>query len=157
MQCPYEGESLRVLFSAGLGTACNTPREYGPHWDGFANRYGIRFTGLITSKTMEASFGSGLGEDPRYFPALDKPFKERISHLFVITVMATRRDGQLRPADARFIAYASGNFLSNTWRAEIVSDTSHALARTGYGFLGKIASNTSKEFWPDAKKYIFKG
>ena len=73
-----------------------------------------------------------------------------------MTVMATRRDGQLRPAYARFIAYPSSNFLSNTWRADSASDSSHALARTGYGFLGKIATNTLKEFWPDAKKHIFK-
>jgi hypothetical protein len=154
---PFEPENLlRGLFSAGLGTASNTPREYGPHWDGFAKRYGMRFTGVITSKTMEAGLGAIWGEDPRYVPARDKPFRERIGHIFVMTVMATRRDGQLRPAYARFIAYPSSNFLSNTWRVDSVSDTSHALARTGYGFLGKIATNTLKEFWPDAKKNIFK-
>ena len=144
--------------------ACSAPvwarqlftREYGPHWDGFAKRYGMRFTGVITSKTIEAGLGAIWGEDPRYVPALDKPFKERVGHIFVMTVMATRRDGHLRPAYARFIAYPSSNFLSNTWRVESVSDTSHALARTGYGFLGKIATNALKEFWPDAKKYIFK-
>src|SRR6516225_5579448 len=91
----FEPESLvRGLFSAGLGTAYNTPREYGPHWDGFAKRYGMRFTGVITSKTMEAGLGAIWGEDPRYVPALDKPFKERVGHIFVMTVMATRRDGQ---------------------------------------------------------------
>jgi len=66
---PFEPESLlRGLFSAGWGTAANTPREYGPHWDGFAKRYGMRFTGLITSKNMEAGLGAIWGEDPRYVP-----------------------------------------------------------------------------------------
>jgi len=114
---PFEPENLlRGLFSAGLGTASNTPREYGPHWDGFAKRYGMRFTGVITSKTMEAGLGAIWGEDPRYVPARDKPFRERIGHIFVMTVMATRRDGQLRPAYARFIAYPSSWMTSSLRR-----------------------------------------
>src|SRR5215472_18855898 len=64
---PFEPENLlRGLFSAGLGTANNTPREYGPHWDGFAKRFGMRFTGVITSKTMEAGLGAMWGYAPRY-------------------------------------------------------------------------------------------
>src|SRR5215467_5676639 len=66
------------------------------------------------------------------FGTKSKPFKERTRLHFIRTVMATRRDGQLRSAYARFNAYSSSNFLSNTWRAESVSDTS-ALTWTGYG------------------------
>jgi len=57
----------------------------------------MRFTGVTTSKAMEAGLGAIWGEDPRYVPARDKPFRGRIGHIFVMTVMATRRDGQLRP------------------------------------------------------------
>src|SRR5262245_8846643 len=51
---PFEPENLlRGLFSAGLGTASNTPREHGPHWDGFAKSDGKRVTGRSTSEAME--------------------------------------------------------------------------------------------------------
>src|ERR1035437_11109964 len=33
--------------SAGLGTAFNNPPEYGPHWEGFGKRYGMRLTGGV--------------------------------------------------------------------------------------------------------------
>jgi hypothetical protein len=36
------------LFSAGFGAAINSPHEYGPHWDGFAQRYGMHLTAFST-------------------------------------------------------------------------------------------------------------
>ena len=63
-------ESLAAgTFSAGFGTARNRPEEYGPHWDGFGKRYGIRLTGVATSHAIEGAMGSLWGEDPRYFRA----------------------------------------------------------------------------------------
>jgi len=37
------------VISAAWGTAFNNPEEYGPHWGGFAKRYGMRLTGISTS------------------------------------------------------------------------------------------------------------
>src|ERR1700760_2154394 len=54
------------LVSAGFGTLTNRPREYGPHWEGFGDRYGMRLTGVVTSNAMEAGLGALWGEDPRY-------------------------------------------------------------------------------------------
>ncbi len=50
-------ESLTAgLFSAGWGTLFNKPKTYGPHWEGFGDRYGMRLTGIVTSNTMEAGW-----------------------------------------------------------------------------------------------------
>jgi bacillopeptidase F (M6 metalloprotease family) len=69
-------ESLAAgMFTAGFGTAINRPQEYGTHWDGYAKRYGIRFTGISTGNAMEAAFGSLWGEDPRYFRATGQSFR----------------------------------------------------------------------------------
>ncbi len=62
------------LFAAGFGTARDAPHEYGPHWEGFGKRYGMRLTGVSTGNAMEASLGSLWGEDPRYFRAAGLPF-----------------------------------------------------------------------------------
>jgi hypothetical protein len=54
------------VFSAGWGTLLNVPNEYGPRWEGFGKRYGMRLTGLSVSNAMEAGFGALWGEAPRY-------------------------------------------------------------------------------------------
>jgi hypothetical protein len=143
-------------FTAAWGTAFNFPEEYGPHWDGFAKRYGMRFTGVAASNTMEAGLGALWGEDPDYFPSPDRGFGSRVRHIFWMSVMAPRRNGHLEPAYARLIAYPASNFLSNTWRVSSEATTGHALARTGYAFLGKIGSNAFAEFWPSLRRAVFR-
>lgn len=143
------------LFSAGLSTARNNPAEYGPHWDGFGKRYGMRLTGVSTGNAMEAGLGSLWGEDPRYFRAIGEPFKGRVKNILVMTFAARRPDGNLAPAYARFVGNVGNNFLSNTWRAESDSSVGDACFRVAVGVLGKMGGNAFSEFWPDARKYIF--
>jgi hypothetical protein len=47
-----------------LGTLYNSPHEYGAHWTGFGECYGMRLTGISVSNGMEASLGAAWGEDP---------------------------------------------------------------------------------------------
>ena|SRR5882724_479777 len=141
---------------AGIGTGRDIPVEYGPHWDGFAKRYGMRFTGVAASNTIEAGLGAIWGEDPRYVRNPNLPFQRRVGHVFLLTLAARDRHGNLMPAYARYIAIPGNNFLSNTWRVSSDSTTSAALTRTGYGVLGKITSNAWTEFWPDVKRIVFR-
>lgn len=147
---------LTGTFSAAIGTGRDNPEEYGPHWDGFAKRYGMRFTGIASSNTIEAGLGALWGEDPRYVRDQNLPFKRRIGNVFLLSFAARNRQGKLIPAYARYIAIPGNNFLSNTWRVSSEATTSAALTRTGYGVLSEIASNAWTEFWPDAKRIVFK-
>jgi hypothetical protein len=52
------------IVSAAWGTALNKPKEYGPHWEGFGKRYGMRLTGVATGNAIEAELGGLWGEDP---------------------------------------------------------------------------------------------
>jgi hypothetical protein len=150
-------ESLAAgTFSAGFGTARNRPEEYGPHWDGFGKRYGTRLTGVATSHAIEGAMGSLWGEDPRYFRANGQPFKGRIKNVVVMTFEARQPDGSLAPAYARYLGNAGSNFISNTWRADSASSAGDAGVRILLGFAGKMGSNAFAEFWPDARKYIFR-
>src|SRR5882724_6265660 len=65
------------LFTAAIGTATNSPREYGPHWEG----YGIRLSGVSSSNAMEAELGALWGEDPKYYPMTGRDIKGRIGYL----------------------------------------------------------------------------
>jgi hypothetical protein len=143
------------VFTAGFGTALDRPKEYGPHWGGFADRFGIRMTGIVTGNAMEASVGALWGEDPRYFRVPDQPFKARLVHVVRLTFVARRPDGNFEPAYARYIAISGNNFLSNTWRVHSEANTEDALLRTAEGFAGRMAANAFEEFWPDIKRYAF--
>jgi hypothetical protein len=156
LQSTLGPESLAAgLFSAGWGTGFDSPKEYGPHWEGFGDRYGMRLSGLAASNTMEAGLGAIWGEDPRYVRDQGAPFGHRLGHAAKMTFMAEDRNGNVMPAYARFIAIPGSNFLSNTWRPESDSTVDRALIRTGLGFLGRFGGNTFDEFWPDVRQKLF--
>jgi hypothetical protein len=142
------------LFTAGFGTAFDRPKEYGPHWGGFADRYGMRMTGIVTGNAMEASIGALWGEDPRYFRVPDQRFKRRVANVVRQTFVARQSDGSFEPAYARYIAFAGNNFLSNQWRVESEANNQDALLRTAEGFAGRMAANAFEEFWPDVKTHV---
>jgi hypothetical protein len=143
------------LFAAGFGTALDRPQEYGPHWGGFADRYGMRMTGIVTGNAMEAGVGYVLREDPRYFRVEDQPFKDRLRNVVRLTFVARKNNGSYGPAYARYVAIAGNNFLSNSWRVQSESNVHDALLRTAEGFAGRMAVNAFEEFWPDVKKRAF--
>lgn len=147
------------LFVAGFGTARDRPKEYGPHWEGYGKRYGIRLTGISTGNAMEASIGAIWGEDPRYraYRRPSDPFKNRVQRVVIMTFLSHDRNGNLMPAYARYIAMPGNNFLSNTWRADSEANTSSAIFRTFWGFLGLMGRNAYDEFWPDVQRRIFHG
>jgi len=143
-----------VIFS-GYGTAVNKPREDGPHWGGFAERYGVRLTGIATSNVTEASLGTLWGEDPRYKSARGKNFGARAASVVEQTFITRRRDGHFAPAYARYMAIPGSNFLSNTWRPDSEADSYHAGIRTLEGFGGVLGGNTWSEFWPSIHDRLF--
>jgi hypothetical protein len=142
--------------SAAWGTAFNLPKEYGPHWDGFGKRYGMRLTGVSTGNAIEAGLGAAWGEDPRYFRVPDRPFGARVKFVITSTFTAPGPDGQWRPAYARYVATVGNNFLSNTWRERSESGVGDAAIRCLTGFAARMAGNAFAEFWPDVKSKVFR-
>jgi hypothetical protein len=147
------------IFGAMVGSAINTgtdsPFEYGPHFDGFAKRFGIDMAGSGVQNTMEISLGSLWHSDPNYYRVPEKPFGGRLKNVVVRTFESRRSDGRFGPSYARFMAIPGSNFLSNTWRADSEADTPHALYRTGEAFGVRMGVNAFDEFWPDIKSRVF--
>ena len=138
------------LFSSALGTAVDTPSEYGPHWDGFAKRYGMRLTGISTGNAIEATAGAAWQEDPRYFSVNQRPFGSRVKNIVDLTFRSYRADRERHLAYARYAGNVGNNFLPNNWRAQSEADWQHALLRTAEGFGVRALSNTFREFLPQA-------
>jgi hypothetical protein len=142
------------LAYSGYDTAKNEPVEYHGTWSGFGKRVGIRLSQTATSNVMEAGLGGFWGEDPRYFRSYSQPFKGRVKNVVISTFLTHSRDGQFMPAYARFIAIPGSNFISNTWRADSEANTSQALQRTAWGFVGQMGKNAFLEFWPDFHRRV---
>ena len=142
--------------SAALSTATDSPSEYGPQWDGFAKRYGMRLTGVSTGNAMEASLGAIWGEDPRYFRSPNRAFGARVKYVISSAFAAPDRNGRFRPAYARFAGNVGNNFLSNTWRADSEANASSAALRCLYGVLEEMGDHGLTEFWPDVRKRVWK-
>jgi len=125
------------------------PKEYGPHWEGFGKRYGMRLTGISTGNAMEAGLGALWDENPRYVRLDRGSILARIAFCLKMTVAAqSANKDELGPAYARYIAIVGSNFISNTWRAGSEADAPHAGIRIGLGFAGRAGSNAFEEFWP---------
>jgi hypothetical protein len=139
------------LVSAAWGTLFDSPREYGPHWDGLGERYGMRLTGVIPGNAIEAGFGTLWGEDPRYPKAVGQPFRRRVGQVVKMTFLAQTAERGTMPAYARYMGTVGNNFLSNAWREPSEADAQHALERVALGFLGRMASNAFAEFWPSVQ------
>lgn len=136
------------IFSAAIGTAVDRPPEYGPHWNGFAQRYGMRLTGVVTSDAMEDGLGALWGEDPRYFHTVHHAFGERVNNIADLTFRAYGKDGQRHLAYARFLAIIGSNFLSSTWRAKSQDNWRSSVIRSGEGFGSRAISDAFSEFVP---------
>lgn len=143
------------LVTSAFGTALDRPKEYGPGWPGFGERFGIRLSGVSTSNTMEASVGALWGEDPRYFRVPEESFGARLRNVTKQTFLARRRNGNFAPAYARFVAIPGSNFLSNTWRPDSEANNHDAVLRTLEGFAGRMSANAFEEFWPDVTAHLF--
>jgi hypothetical protein len=142
---------------AALSTLNDSPKEAGSHWSGMGERYGVAVSTNGLSNGIEAGLGAAWGEDPRYFrSAGGTPFKGRLGHIMKWTVMAPNREGEMRPAYARYVAFTSSSFISNAWREPSDTTTRAELSRVALAFVGRMGSNTFDEFWPDFKRKMFR-
>ena len=138
--------------TSAWSTAINEPDEYGPHWDGYAKRIGLRAASGATGTMMEASIGALWNEDPRYERAAGQPVSKRLGHVFAMTFLARDQNGRLMPAYARYISVPGNSYLSNLWRPDSETDARHTAVRIPMSFLNRAVGNLVTEFWPDATK-----
>ncbi len=149
-------ESLLVAgpIVSGWGTAFNRPHEYGPGWEGFGQRYGVRLLQVSADHAIEGSVGSLWGEDPRYYRTVNQPFKKRVVNILDLTVRAYRSDGERHIAYARLTADVSSNFLANTWLPDSVNDWQAAAWRSVTGLGSRAAGNAAREFLPEVMRWL---
>jgi hypothetical protein len=106
--------------------------------------------------TVQFGVGAALREDPRYFPSGRRGVLRRAWHAVTFVFVPRNDHGGRTVGAARIAGTLSAGFVSNAWYPERLSDTSHALSRTGISLGGEAAVNLFHEFWPDIKRAVFR-
>jgi hypothetical protein len=143
-------------FSSAIATGTNEPPEYGPHWEGFGKRIGLRMSTGATGLFLEAAVGSLWDEDPRYHRSHGLSVGGRLWHVAKMSVMATNEEGEVVPAYARYMTVPANSFLTNAWRPDSHATADRAARRISLAFVDRIIGNAFVEFWPAMMKPFHK-
>ena len=142
----WKSLGVGVILSAWR-IALNSPKEWGGTWEGFGKRFGTRQAGVTMSNSFEAALGAIWGEDPRYLPSRRQGFWPRTGYALKTALLAHNRNGNLKPAYARYTGIVGSNFITNAWRPPSENNWDDALVRSGWGISGRMLSNLFNEFW----------
>ncbi len=144
------------VIAASWNTAWNSPEEWEQGWSGWGKRYLQREADVAISNSMEAGLGALWGEDPRYIPSGRKGIWPRARYAMKTVLLAQRPDGRLAPAWGRYAANTLNNVIENAWLPPSATTARSTTVRSVNGFLGRLVGNLWDEFWPDARRLVFK-
>jgi hypothetical protein len=135
-------------------TYTNRPDEWGPGWEGFGKRYGMRLVNNSVTNGLENSAGAIWKEDPRYFRLGQGPLRHRVRHAFMRTWMSRYGDGEYRFGAAKAIGLVGGAFAQKMWMPDSVTSNRDCLIRIGGGYSSRFLSNIVREFGPEIRKLM---
>jgi hypothetical protein len=144
------------VVSSAIATATNDPPEYGPHWEGYGKRIGLRLSTGATGLFMEAAVGSLWDEDPRYHRTQGLGMKARLWNIAKMSVMTQNEEGKVVPAYARYISVPANSYLSNLWRPDSRATVDRGARRIPLSFMDRMIANAFTEFLPDMLKMFRK-
>lgn len=147
---------LGSAISAGIGQGLDVPDAWGPHWDGYAKRYGSGFAAGISRQVFALGLDHLLHQDPRYFPSSQVDFGPRLRNVLKQVVIAKDDNGQATTASSRIgSAFASG-FLANAWQPQGHGGIGDGLERGGLTLAGDAAFFVVQEFVPFTRNSVFR-
>ena len=151
-------KSLTVVGPIGTAwqTAWNTPEEWGQTWSGAGKRYLQREADVAISNTIEAGLGAIWGERADYIPSHKQGIKPRLGYALKTVFLAYRPDGHLAPAWGRYAGNTINNLIENSWLPPSATTWQQTTWRSVSGFGTRALGNVWEEFWPDAKRKLFK-
>jgi hypothetical protein len=151
-------KSLAVVGPIGTAwqTAWNTPEEWGQTWSGAGKRYLEREADVAISNTIEAGLGAIWGERADYIPSHKQGIKPRLGYALKTVFLAYRPDGHLAPAWGRYAGNTINNLIENSWLPPSATTWQQTTWRSASGFGTRALGNVWEEFWPDAKRKLFK-
>jgi hypothetical protein len=153
----YGRNSLLVSgpIASGLRTWANRPEEWGPGWEGFAQRYGMRLVNNSVMNGVEAGLGAAWGEDPRYHRAPPGTSAgKRVGHALKQVFLNRYEDGQYRFGFAKAAGITTNAFAQNAWMPDSISTNREAALRISNAYTGRAIGHLFREFGPDLFRVI---
>jgi hypothetical protein len=145
-----------IAFGAGLGQANNDFSGYGQGAAG----YGKRFAAGLADETASGFFGtflfpSVLHQDPRYYRLGAGPFKKRLGHALIRTVLAHKDSGGRSFNWSGTLASVATSSLSNAYYPEEDRGVAATFSRVAWGIPFNMIDELFNEFGPDLEKKVF--
>jgi hypothetical protein len=136
----------KSVVSAGISTARNSPREWGPHWEGFGKRFASNMGRRIISNTVQFGLDEALKLDGHYYPATGRGVGARTTNAIASAFTERNVDGKRVVAIPRFVGTYSSNIIAKeTWYPDRYSWKNGV--RSGTVSLGmNVVFNLVKEF-----------
>lgn len=152
----YGPTSLFVAgpITSGFRTATNSPKEWGPGWEGYGRRYGARLLANSLTNGVEGGFGAIWHEDPRYFVRGSGSIKSRLGEALKQTFLSRYGDGKYRFGAAKAMGVVGGAWGQNLWMPDSVDSTRSSAARIGTNYAGRLVGNLFTEFGSDLKRIL---
>lgn len=101
-----------TVAGAGISTWNNSPREWGPHWDGFGKRVASGFGRRLINNTVLYGLDEAMGVDSHFYRSEKRDLGSRISNAFISTVTTRKSDGRRTAGIPRIAAAYTSNVVA---------------------------------------------
>jgi hypothetical protein len=138
------------LISTAIGAGIDQSKPAPPEWDsgaqGYAERYGWRFSMNLTTKAAEYSLGALMHDDVAYHPCECSGLLSRSAHAFVSVLTAKRPSGRTVFSLPSLVAPYAGSFTAVNAFYPSRYEPADALRIGSMSFVFKAGGNLIGEF-----------
>jgi hypothetical protein len=138
------------LARAGVGTAINSPHQWGRGPEGFAKRAGSSFGRHVIKETIQGGVAAAHHENLHYQPSNLQGTWPRMKYAVKSTFIVPRTN---RPGKTVALGRVSGNLgaglISQAWMP--AASVGAGVATGGIGLGADVGVNVAREFWPRKK------
>jgi hypothetical protein len=140
--------------SAAIGTARNSPHEWGRGPAGFAARFGSSFGQHVVKGSIQFGVAAWHHENLHYQRSNLHGTLPRMKYAVKATfiVPKTNRPGRKTVALSRISGNMGAGLISRAWQPASAAGLGAGLASGGIGLGADVGVNMAREFWPRKHK-----
>ena len=101
-----------TVFSAGVGTATNSPEEWGGQWEGFGKRVASNFGRNMIRNTVVYGMDEALKVDSYFYRSEKRNFSSRVVNSLITPVTARNSKGKRVIGVPRLVGTYTSSFIA---------------------------------------------
>jgi hypothetical protein len=136
--------------AAAVGTARNSPHEWGRGPAGFAARFGSSFGQHVVKDTIQFGVAAWHRENLHYQRSNLQGTMPRMKYALKATFIVPKTDqpGHKTVALSRISGNMGAGLISRAWQPASAAGLGAGLASGGIGLGADVGVNMAREFWP---------